>query len=1007
MLIKELELENFKSFKHQKFIFNKGITAIIGPNGSGKSNIFDALLFVLGNNSSVKLRYKKISDLICKNQREKYATVRLTFTDNTIIERSVTEDSSVFRLNGKRTTQEAIISYLKELKISSEGHNLVQQGNSKKIVDMTEIERKHLIENIANVSLFDEQRKKSEKNLEFVKQKIAQAKVVLGERKTMLDTLEKEKTITEEYLKVKERESILKGIILKKEKLYLDKDLQKSKKRIETLNRIIPQNKSRINDIKKELSKFEKSMKLAKENLKKHSDLYSKLDSEYNLLNYKLSQNKQDLDDFNVNITKKNNRLSELKSAKESLDYKELKLIKTNLDKLKKELDQFDVLRIEKEQAKINAELKSIESKLSNKYSEYYEQKSKLSQKEKREEKEKQAKNKLDKIVEEISKLKSQIKDLNKKSLELSKLEANKNNLQNSVDVANKNIQKIQGDIQSKNYELESCRKELSILKNVTQINTNIIPINKESDADTFVKEAIKKNVFGTFYFALKTNIENIKSNIIIKTISPKTKIRFLEKKILDLEKQKSNLELDLKTQKANLIDLIKRQNHLKDLYDKSQKELYNIENNNKNILNKISYLENQKKDLLPKEEFILDFSHKDLERLEKEIQDLNNKKSRLVKVNFDSYFGLLKEYKEMQEKYNIKKERMRNKEIEMELKKKEALDLEKEIAEISEKAKQKKDLISGLEKEFSAFTEKKLNSERKLRESEKNLLSIEQNVKSLLEEKSNLNTKISLHEQEYQDLKNSLFLKEEKLKKKVDEIKKFIELNTNINTKNLEIAFSENVDVPINELQEEYYKVLNNLNTFGNINLRAIEDYKEYLKKYDTIFERINQLEKESDEIKAKIKEIQQEKEQKFMTTFDLINKNFTEILTKLGLGDLNLEIIKNDLDEISGVNIKSRKRGTISLSGGEKSLLTISFLFSTLVLDPSGFYLLDEIDADLDYNISEKVFNMLNDFAKDTQILLVTHNPTIINKAENVIGVSKSPSGVTTIFIKQQQKI
>ena len=157
--------------------------------------------------------------------------------------------------------------------------------------------------------------------------------------------------------------------------------------------------------------------------------------------------------------------------------------------------------------------------------------------------------------------------------------------------------------------------------------------------------------------------------------------------------------------------------------------------------------------------------------------------------------------------------------------------------------------------------------------------------------------------------------------------------------------------------------------------------------------------------EIKDKIKEIQAEKEQKFLNSFNAINKNFVETLQKLGLGDLELVIEKNDMDEIYGVSIKSNKRGTISLSGGEKSLVTIAFLFSVLLLEPSAFYLLDEIDADLDYNNSEKIFAMLNEFAKDTQMLMVTHNPVIVNKANNVIGVSKNSHGVTAVFVKQTE--
>ena len=162
-----------------------------------------------------------------------------------------------------------------------------------------------------------------------------------------------------------------------------------------------------------------------------------------------------------------------------------------------------------------------------------------------------------------------------------------------------------------------------------------------------------------------------------------------------------------------------------------------------------------------------------------------------------------------------------------------------------------------------------------------------------------------------------------------------------------------------------------------------------------------------EMQEIKDKIKEIQAEKEQRFLNSFNAINKNFVETLNKLSLGDLALHIEKNDMDEISGVSIKSNKRGTISLSGGEKSLVTISFLFSVLLLEPSVFYLLDEIDADLDYNNSEKIYTMLDEFSKNTQMLMITHNPVIVNKSENVIGVSKNAHGVTTVFVKQIENV
>ncbi len=210
-------------------------------------------------------------------------------------------------------------------------------------------------------------------------------------------------------------------------------------------------------------------------------------------------------------------------------------------------------------------------------------------------------------------------------------------------------------------------------------------------------------------------------------------------------------------------------------------------------------------------------------------------------------------------------------------------------------------------------------------------------------------------------------------------------------------------------DLQNNYFELAGKLNEFGNVNLKAIEDYVEYKEKYGTVLERVAQLEMELEDLKNKIKDLMFEKQQKFLLYLEKLNANFKEITSMLGLEEFSLGHIRQDekdnSSEIVGVGItsKNKKKFTLALSGGEKALVTIAFLFSILKFEPAPFYLLDEIDADLDYKNSEKVFGLLSELSKDTQMVMISHNPVIINSCENVIGISKNKSGLTAVFVKQ----
>src|SRR5256884_57572 len=191
-------MENFKSFGRKISVpFLQGYTSITGPNGSGKSNIADAILFVLGPKSAKAIRAGKLTDLIWNGGKDKKAAdtcqVSLIF-DNSDRQIPVEADevkltryvglspsvdggyNSYFYINDRKSSLSEFDSLLAHARISAEGYNLVQQGDIQRIVSMSSIERRRILDNIAGITKFDDdinqaegKRKETEENLERIR----------------------------------------------------------------------------------------------------------------------------------------------------------------------------------------------------------------------------------------------------------------------------------------------------------------------------------------------------------------------------------------------------------------------------------------------------------------------------------------------------------------------------------------------------------------------------------------------------------------------------------------------------------------------------------------------------------------------------------------------------------------------------------------------------------------------------------------------------------------------
>ncbi|MFW6456992.1 MAG: AAA family ATPase, partial [Planctomycetota bacterium] len=151
-------------------------------------------------------------------------------------------------------------------------------------------------------------------------------------------------------------------------------------------------------------------------------------------------------------------------------------------------------------------------------------------------------------------------------------------------------------------------------------------------------------------------------------------------------------------------------------------------------------------------------------------------------------------------------------------------------------------------------------------------------------------------------------------------------------------------------------------------------------------------------------IQELSRKSRENFLETFNAVRKHFQELVRKLfggGSGDIMLDDEAGDVLD-AGIEIRvqppgKENRSITLLSGGEKALAAVALLFSIFESKPSPFCLLDEVDAPLDEANVGRFLGMLQEYAEDTQFVMVTHNKTTMSAAETLYGISLQEDGVS----------
>ncbi|MGE0859113.1 MAG: chromosome segregation protein SMC [Gammaproteobacteria bacterium] len=204
--------------------------------------------------------------------------------------------------------------------------------------------------------------------------------------------------------------------------------------------------------------------------------------------------------------------------------------------------------------------------------------------------------------------------------------------------------------------------------------------------------------------------------------------------------------------------------------------------------------------------------------------------------------------------------------------------------------------------------------------------------------------------------------------------------------------------------IQEELEKLSSRIARLGPINLAAIDEFNQLSERKTYLDSQHADLTEALSTLEEAIRKIDRETRSRFRETFDKVNNGMQALFPVLfGGGHAYLELTGEDLLE-TGVTVMARPPGkrnsTIHLlSGGEKALTAISFIFSIFELNPAPFCLLDEVDAPLDDNNVIRLCEMLRSMSRSVQFMFITHNKITMEIAEQLIGVTMQEAGVSRL--------
>ena len=210
----------------------------------------------------------------------------------------------------------------------------------------------------------------------------------------------------------------------------------------------------------------------------------------------------------------------------------------------------------------------------------------------------------------------------------------------------------------------------------------------------------------------------------------------------------------------------------------------------------------------------------------------------------------------------------------------------------------------------------------------------------------------------------------------------------------------------PARELQTEISRLRRELRAMGNVNVGAAEEYERLSERFDFLTKQRDDLDIAKANVLQAIQEIDLSTRDLFTNTFEQVQDAFSKIFTELfggGSAILTLTMPDNPLETGVDIDVEppgKRRQNLNLLSGGERSLTASALLFAFMTVKPSPFCTLDEVDAAMDGANVERFADLLKNYSLQSQVIVITHNASTMERADSWYGVTMQEPGVSSII-------
>lgn len=992
MYLKALEICGFKSFPDRtRLVFEKEITAIVGPNGSGKSNISDALLWVMGEQSSKNLRGSKMQDVIFGGTSARpamgYAEVKL-FLDNSdklfdadsdelvISRKYYRSGESEYRINNKLVRLKDLSAVLMNTGLGKFGYSIIGQGKIAEIINGKSSARRDILEEAAGISKFRIRKEEAERRLEKTEFNLLRVSDKIEELSLRVEPLRLQSEQAKKFLKLRDE--------LREEEVSL----------------WLYQIKKLRSESKEFLSDYENS----KKNLETEEAVLNSVFQRSEFLSEKMSE--QDIE-----TEKMRQALSELIAKKSDMEAR-IAVVRTQISNVEESIKNTEL-----EQDKGNEREKELEAMLSG-----------------QEAQKKTTKARMDELAQELKaaenvinghRLKLQNREssfsdlsstLTKKLIELGDVDS-KINLLNEMKrdyegfsyavkylMKQKNRGMLKG-IEGTVAELISTDSKLSLAVEIALgAATGNIVCERQKDAKSAI-ELLKREKAGRATFLPMDKIKSRKDNV---SLPEQHGLLGLASDLIQYdEKYRDIIE--------NLLGRTYLTETLQDAIDISNKSgdryrFVSLDGQLVNIGGSMTGGSVSKSAGILSRQAELDELGLKRGKLAKERDDIQAKLNALDLELKKMRFSMESNVEQLQELRNEEQALLSR----LRVLEGSTRQLNTLWESLSRDGEVKNRAIARLKESKSSFEKDVISREKELLD----MNEIIQKQKNKISESQGSRLKIEVEKRKADKLiqeKNSEILNMQRLVAKLEQKKSSIEFEEN----NLISKLWESYELSFNEAQRISKEIASvsasnrlisvikaEIAKLGNPNIGAIEEYEKVNERYCFLTEQRDDITKAKRDINALIAEIVAEMTEIFSKEFDLIKKRFSEIFIELfGGGTANLMLLDEDKILDSDIEIMVQPPGKrISninlLSGGEMAFVAIALYFAIISVRPTPFCVMDEIDATLDEANVIRFAEYLRKLSGKTQFILITHKRNTMEQADYLYGVTMQRNGISNIL-------